>query len=70
MGLQQHGERLRPGTFVIGLGNPTRKLNDKLGSFFTWTKHITSLAVSNTCESAFKETENRIVFQGPNAERR
>ena len=70
MGLQQPGERIQPGTFMIGFGKPAPKLNDKVGSLFTWTKQMTSWGVSNTCEGAFKKTENPIVFQGPNAKSR
>ena len=46
---------------------PAPKLNDKVGILFTWTKQMTSWADSNTCEGAFKETDNRTVIQGPNA---
>ena len=67
MGLQQSGERIQPSIFMIGL---TLKLIDKVGSFCTWTKQMPSWAVSNTCESAFKETEHPIVFQDPNAKSR
>ena len=52
---------------MIGVGKPAPKLNDKVGILFTWTKQMTSWAVSNTCEDAFKQTDNRTVFQGPNA---
>ena len=52
---------------MIGLGKPAPTLNDNGGSFFTRTKQMTSWVVSNTCESAFKETDVPIVFQGPNA---
>ena len=52
------------------IGKPVPELNDEVGSFFTWTKQMTSWAVSNTCEGAFKETENIVVFQGPKAKSR
>ena len=70
MGLQQPGECIQPGTFMIDLRKPAPKHDNKVGSFFTWTKQMTSWAVSNTCEGALKETVNPIVFQGPNAKGR
>lgn len=67
MRLQQPGERIQAGTFMICFGKPAPKVNGKIGSSFSWAKQRTPWAVSKTCQSTFKETGKSIVSQAPKA---
>ena len=57
----------QPGTFLVGFGKPSPKLDSsKEGNYFKWSKQFLSWAVTNTCNDLLKETSDPIVLQGPN----
>ena len=51
-------------------GKPAPKLENKAGSYFTWSKQFISWAVTNTCDDALTETGDPIILQGPHAMRK
>ena len=63
-------QRGQPGMFIVGFGKPAPKLENKAGSYFTWSKQFISWAVTNTCDDALTETGDPIILQGPHAMRK
>ena len=66
MGVPVEQRTQQPGSFVVGLGKPSPKLDHKTRNHFVWKKQLTSWCVTNSHEDDLTETNNPIVFQGMN----
>ena len=67
MGVPVDQRTQQPGSFVVGLGNPSPNLDHKTGNYFVLKTQFTSWCVTKSCEDALLKTNNPILFQGPNS---